>query len=136
MASTGINNATLLKISVDGANIDNLMSNSDDLAMDARDTTTKDSGGDQDLAPGKKSGTLAFESLFNEAATTNYSTLFTAYNTRVTVAFIHSTGVVGDKKYSGNAYITALSKGGATEDNMSFSGTLSVTGGVTEATIT
>lgn len=136
MASSGINNATLLKISIDGANINNLISNNDDLSMDARDITTKDSGGDQDLAPGKKSGTLTFESLFDEAATTNYETLFDAWDGRTLVAFIHSTGVVGDNKYSGNAYVTSLSKGGSVEDNMSFSGTLSITSGTTKAVIT
>lgn len=135
-ATTGIINATLIKISVDGATIDNLISNNMDLSMDARDITTKDSGGDQDLGPGKKSGTLAFESLFEEGATTNYSTLHTAYTGRTLVAWIQSSGVVDDKQYSGNAYVTALSKGGSVEDNFSFSGTLSITGGTTEAVIT
>ena len=136
MASTGINNATLLKLSVDGANIENLITNNMDLTMDTRDITTKDSSGKQDLGTGKTSGSTGFESLFNEAATTNFQTLFTAWNGRIIVAFIYSTGVVGDLKYSGNGYVTSLSMGGGTEDNQSFSGTLSITGGVTEAVIT
>lgn len=135
-ATTGIINATLIKISIDGSTIDNLISNNDDLSMDARDITTKDSSGNQDLGPGKKSGTLAFESVFEEGATTNYSTLYAAYDNRTLVAWIHSSGVVDDKQYSGNGYITALSKGGSVEDNYSYSGTISITGGTAEATIT
>jgi len=96
----------------------------------------KDSGAWDAQLPGLKSWTCNLEGNFAYDATYGYSQLFAAQTGGTPVAVVAQTGVTGDKKYSGSAYVSNLQMDSSGNDApVTFSCTLTGTGAITEATI-
>lgn len=136
MASTGVSNGRFAQVFIDGVAIAHATSHNFAPSRDMRDTTSKDSQGWRNVAPGLRSWTMGGEFLFAEDATTGYDTMFAKWKdgTRVLVKF--STNISGDKYYQGYAYIGELPKEAPNEDNVTFSLTLEGDGPVEEVTLT
>ncbi|HNB51103.1 MAG TPA: phage tail tube protein, partial [Anaerolineales bacterium] len=86
--------------------------------------------------PGTKSWTISGTGNLAFDATNGWSALFTAWNNQTVVAVVFQNAVTGDKKYSGNAYISSLTltsdgNNGPVTFDFEFTGT----GALTEATI-
>lgn len=135
MATTGIMNGTLLGVYFGSTLLAHSTECSISLGMDPRDITTKDSGGDQEIAPGLRNASISFSALHAEDAAYGVSDLMTLYNAGTSVAVKFSTEVSGDGYFSGTALITSLEISAGMEDNVSYSGTLQISGGVTYDTV-
>jgi len=107
-----------------------------DISMNTRDATTKDTTAWEDVLEGLLSWTASGEFYFAEDATEGYEDLYDDMILRNTVTVLYSNANSGDVEYSGSAYITSLSRNGATDnDNESFSVTFQGTGTLSKASI-
>lgn len=99
-------------------------------------TACKDSGADDAQFPGLKSWSASGEGNLAFDATNGWSALFAAWKNQTVVALVFQTGVTGDKKYSGNTYISSLELNSSGNDEaVTFSFELTGTGALVEATI-
>lgn len=135
MASTGKQNGTLISLYYDGVAIGHCTSHNFSISMETRDTTTKDSAGWSESGEGLRSAEFSVEGFFAEDGTVNFSDMFATINSRAKVTAKWSSGVTGDKAYTASSWLTGVELGASVEETMSFSGTLQVTGAVTESTV-
>jgi hypothetical protein len=135
MASTGINNGTLISVYLGGVAISHCTSHSMSIEQAMRDISTKSSAGWKEIAPGQRSGGCEFESMHAEDATYGYADLFALITSRASVSLVWSTGVSGDEKYTATAYLTSLEKEAPNEDNETYSGSFEFSGSVVKSTI-
>lgn len=136
MAQTvGPVNGTLAVISVGGTIISHLTSNGLTREMSTRDTSSKDSGGNKESLEGQKSFGGDFSGWMADDATFGYIDLEVLFEARQPVAVIWSTSVVGDTEYTGQCFITSLSKTSGLEETVTFDCTLEGTGAITAAVI-
>lgn len=99
-------------------------------------TACKDSGGWDAKQPGLKSWTGSGEGNLAFDATNGFEELFAAWTNETVVALVFQNAVVGDKKYSGNTYVSSLELTSSGNDEaVTFSFELQGTGALTEATI-
>lgn len=135
MAQTGIIDGATIALYVGGTKISNGTSGELDISMSTRETTNKDSSGWKTSLSALKSWTTSYEGLFAEDATYGYDDLFAAITAGTAVTAMISSGVTGDKKYTGSVIITNLKRSHPMYANATFSCTLEGTGALTEATI-
>ena len=121
---------------MDGVAIGLCTSHSLNVNADMIDATTKSSGGWKDVLPGLKDWSIDFDGLIDWSETENFSQAFADLSggTKVTLKF--STEVTGDKRYTGDAYISSLSASAPMEDVVTFSGTFTGTSTLSEETVT
>lgn len=136
MASTGINNGTLVGLYKDGTLITHLTSNSISFSMATRDATSKDSGGNEYVLEALKSAEMACEGYIAEDAAVSFEDLYDEYDARTAFTALISSEVSGDISYSASVYITSLEMNAPLEDSMTFSCSLKVTGPITKAAVT
>lgn len=136
MASTGILNGTLAKIQVAGTTVAHLTSNGIEFSHSTRDASTKDSNGWKEALEGQKSWSMTGEGFFAEDASYGYEDLYDAFALRTQVAVTYTTDVSGDQEYTGQAYITSLSRTDGNEESSTFSVSLEGTGAVTKQVVT
>lgn len=133
-------NGSLGMISVDGTVIMNCTSVDISQEMSTRDVTTKTSGGNRELLEGMMSWSGSASGFFEDEDADGHKALLTALQARTAVALIYteydSTGTTaasGNTKYTGNIFITSLSRTDGLEDNatweVSFEGTGALTAG-------
>jgi len=136
MASTGYQNGTDIGLFIDGTLVSYGTSHDFEITMETREASNKDSQGWAEKREGQKSWTASGEFIFAEDATMSFSDLFALVTARTKVVAKIATTTTGDKIYSGDAYITSLSKSAPNEDTVTFSVSLDGTGPLTEATLT
>jgi len=136
MASSGINNGTLIAVYVGGVKIAHLTSNDLSIEQALRDASTKDSGGWTANLPAMRSWSCSAEGLFAENAAFGFDELFAHINNRTSFAVLISSQVSGDKQYGGTAYLSNLSQSAPLEDNQSFSVSITGSGALSETTVT
>ena len=99
------------------------------------DISSKDSSGNQEVIGGQKTATLDFEGL-TDFASSGYGIddLFALVDNRYKIDWTMGTESGGDAtapKFSGEGFITSLTLDAPMEDATTYSGTITVTGGVT-----
>ena len=100
------------------------------------ETTCKDSSAVSEFLPGAKSCTASVTGNVDWSATNGAEEMFTAWSAQTSVAIVFQTGVVGEIKYSGSAYITSLQINSSGNDEaVTFSAEFQGTGALTQATI-
>lgn len=122
--TTGVINATNLKIYAGTKQIARAKSASVSLSMDPIDITSKDSAGWQEKIAGQKSWTMSGDSLVQfDTATGVYGVNdiqgVVASGTLVAVTF--GTGTQGNYQFSGSGYFNSLEMSGGVEEAASFS---------------
>lgn len=120
-----------LKIYIGGTAISNLRSHGVELTVDTVDVTTKDSSNAEEVRPTIKRAVMNFEAIRSENATYGYEDLLTAYNNRTAVQVEETNATSGHQTLLATAYVTSLSKSAPFDGEVTFSGTLQITGGVT-----
>jgi Phage tail tube protein len=135
MASTGVLNGTAIKLSIGGSTVAYLTSNDLGLSTAMRDITSKDSAGDAEYAPGLRTATLSCKVHHVEGATEGFSTMFAAWKAGTLLAFVETSVITGDKKYSGNCYVKDLKKTSPMNANVEVDITFQVTGAIAEASV-
>lgn len=135
MATTGKPNGTLICIYIGGVKVSHLTTNSHQVQMAIRDTSTKDSGGWKEGAGGQLSWSASCEGYFAEDATYGYEDLYDALIARTTLTVMISSAVTGDVKYTGSALITSLERTSPLEETVTFTCSLEGISSLVKATI-
>jgi predicted secreted protein len=137
MATSGIVNGSLIGFYVAGVKVANATAVSFEVNTDLRETTNHDSAGYETNLAGKNSWSASCEGWFAEDATSGggYDDFFALWLAKAPFTAMISSGVSGDKKYTGSVLLTNLKRDGGTEDNVKFSVSVKGTGALTEATI-
>lgn len=144
--STGIINASSIRVFLGTTNdsevvVDHVTECSISLNTDIRDITTKTSGGWREILPALKSASLSLSGLFAEEATNNFNQLV---DHQIAGELVHviftntgagTTANAGDEQFDVSGYITSLEQTAGTEDNVTFSMTLEITGTVVREVI-
>lgn len=144
--STGIINASSIRVFLGTTDdsevvVDHVTECSISMSTDMRDITTKTSGGWREILPGMKSASLSLSGLFAEDATTNYNQLVDHQiaGDKLYVVFTNtgagSSANAGDEQFDVAGYITSLEQTAGTEDNVTFSMTIEITGTVVREVI-
>ena len=144
--STGIINASSIRVFLGTTDdsevvVDHVTECSISMSTDLRDITTKTSGGWREILPGMKSASLSLSGLFAEDATTNYNQLVDHQiaGDKLYVVFTNtgagSSANAGDEQFDVAGYITSLEQTAGTEDNVTFSMTIEITGTVVREVI-
>ena len=136
MATSGIINGTLIKISFAGTVVAFLTSNDKTKEMSPRETSNKDSGGNKEILEGMKSWGGSGSGYMAEDAAFGYEDLWDLMETNAVVAILESSAVVGDVEYSGSAFITSLNRTSGLEESVTFDVSYEGTGAQTKAIIT
>jgi len=144
--TTGIINASSIRVFLGTTDdsevvVDHVTECSISLNTDIRDITTKTSGGWREILPALKSASLSLSGLFAEDATNNFNQLV---DHQIAGALLYvvftNTGTgdaanSGDEQFDVSGYITSLEQTAGTEDNVTFSMTLEITGAVVREVI-
>ena len=137
MASTVFNGSNLIvKIADDGGSIvviAHSTSCSISLSNEMSATTTKDSSGFQEVIPGVRSAEISFEGLMDYTDTNGGKEIAHKLLTRQKCDFSFGTTESGDTIYTGEGYLSAVEISGAMEEATTYSGTIAVTGAITES---
>jgi len=144
--STGIINASSIRVFLGTTDdsevvVDHVTECSISMSTDMRDITTKTSGGWREILPGMKSASLSLSGLFAEDATTNYNQLVDHQiaGNKLFIVFTNtgtgSSANAGDEQFDVVGYITSLEQTAGTEDNVTFSMTIEITGTVVREVI-
>jgi len=144
--STGIINASSIRVFLGTTDdsevvVDHVTECSISLNTDIRDITTKTSGGWREILPALKSASLSLSGLFAEDATNNFNSLVD-HQIAGNLLYVIFTNVgagtaanAGDEQFDVSGYITSLEQTAGTEDNVTFSMTLEITGTVVREVI-
>lgn len=144
--STGIINASSIRVFLGTTDdsevvVDHVTECSISLNTDIRDITTKTSGGWREILPSLKSASLSLSGLFAEDATNNFNQLVDHQiaGEKLYVIFTNvgagTAANAGDEQFDVSGYITSLEQTAGTEDNVTFSMTLEITGTVVREVI-
>tara|TARA_R110001599_G_scaffold130158_2_gene305167 strand:- start:1734 stop:2201 length:468 start_codon:yes stop_codon:yes gene_type:complete len=146
--ATGLMNGTdlIIKVGTSAANeviVASATTCSLELSMDEIDQSNKSSGGWKAIMGGQRSWSVSAEALYQNEAVAGSKSYIDFWNhiaqatadgalarTPVYVELQHASGTAGDNNvfYSGEAYVTSLSVNGGTEDQASYSISLTGTG--------
>lgn len=137
--TTGVMDANIFILQLEGNTIGCGTSHSISLTADTRDITCKTGTGSQTyrkFVSSFKSGTVSFEGLHAEDdSDDNVYDVFALYNASTRVAFKVGSTITGDNHFAGNGYITSLEvNGGGPGENTTYSGTITIDGAVTVVT--
>ncbi len=141
MASTVFNGTNLLvKIADDGvspATIGHATSCTISFSNEMSTTTTKDSSGFAEVIPGVRSAEISFDGLvdYTDGASgkTGGGEIAHKLLTRQKCDFSFGTAATGDTIYTGEGFISSAEISGAMEEAVTYSGTITVTGAITES---
>ena len=144
--TTGIINASSIRVFLGTTDdsevvVDHVTECSISLSTDIRDITTKTSGGWREILPALKSASLSLSGLFAEDATNNFNQLVDHQIAgELLYVVFTNTGTstsanAGDEQFDVSGYITSLEQTAGTEDNVTFSMTLEITGTVVREVI-
>lgn len=132
-------NGTSWKIYVGSTStkIDNITKISMSIGRNMIDVTTKDSNHWKEVLPGLKDAKFTFEGPLDYASSGYTPTsLFTALDNGTSLAFILYDSTSGDKQYQASGYLNKFDTSSGVEDVAMFSLEATITGAVTQASIT
>jgi len=126
-------NGTIYVVDIAGTALPDQTEGSISLSMETRDATTKDSLGFRELVEGTRSGSISVSGLVDDTSSA-VTTLMGHFAART--SFAVKFGVDGgagenDDFFSANAYCTSIETSAGTEDNVTYSATLELTGSIT-----
>jgi len=126
-------NATYIKIQFAGTDLVGELSNSVSTTADMLDVSSKKSGLERNILPGRVSENISFESLADDAsADYGWAAAYAAMTAGTLVTFsiirVDSDGdpVTGGQKMTGSGYFSSLTKDNPDNDRSTFSGTLEI----------
>lgn len=130
MATTGILNGTLMLLYVNGVAIGGTTSHSRSQSVAMRDSTTKDSGGNEEVLPGLWSGSYSFDGFVAYDNTYGFDDLEELCRAKTKVSLVFTTDVVDDPFWKCDAYLETLDDESPNAENVGYSGTFHITGGM------
>ncbi len=135
MPTPDVIDGTTLLLTIDGVFIGGTTDHSHSSGVNMRDTTTKDSGGKEEVLPGTSNRTIDFSGLASFIPAFGFVELDALIASKAKVELVLTTAVVGTTKWTGDAFLESLDVEAPTDDNVTFSGTFHITGGLTPSVI-
>lgn len=135
MATPGIMNGKIVKLTVDGTAIGYLVNVKESNKNGLRETTNKDDNGLAKYAAGKFEADWSAEFMHVEGGAKGYAILFPLCKAGTEIAGVITTGVSGDVKMSATILIQSLDRDSPDNDNVKVSVSFKVSGDVTPAVI-
>ena len=127
----GIINGSVYLLKIAGAALPDQTEGSISLSMETRDTTSKDSSGFRELLESTRSGSISVSGLVDEATGQAVSTLMTHFAARSSFAIIFGLDDEVDNHFTcGSAFVTSIEASGGTEDNVTYSATIELSGAI------
>jgi TP901-1 family phage major tail protein len=125
-------NGTVYIVTLGGANLPDQTEGSISLSMETRDITTKDSSGFRELLEGTRSGSISVSGLVDDTSSA-VTTLMTNFAARSSFAikFGVDTGTHDDVFECATAFCTSIETSAGTEDNVTYSATIELSGAIT-----
>tara|TARA_R100001015_G_C4635160_1_gene203763 strand:+ start:6114 stop:6536 length:423 start_codon:yes stop_codon:yes gene_type:complete len=138
MASTVFNGSNLLiKVADDGSSpttIGHSTSCTISFTNDMADATTKDSSGFSEVIAGLRSAEISFDGLIDYTdGSSGGAEIAHKLLTRQKCDFSFGTAATGDTIYTGEGFISSCEISGSMEEAVTYSGTITVTGAITES---
>ena len=138
MASTVFNGSNLLiKVADDGSSpttIGHSTSCTISFTNDMADATTKDSAGFSEVIAGLRSAEISFDGLIDYTdGSSGGAEIAHKLLTRQKCDFSFGTAATGDTIYTGEGFISSCEISGSMEEAVTYSGTITVTGAITES---
>lgn len=135
MSTPNVIDGTTLLLSVDAVFIGGTTDHSHSAGVNMRDTTTKDSAGKEEVLPGTSNRSIDFSGLGSFVPAFGLVELDALVDSKTKVELVLTTGVVGTTKWTGDAFLESFDVEGPTDDNVTFSGTFHITGGMVQSVI-
>ena len=125
-------NGTVYLISIAGTALPDQTEGSISLSMETRDITTKDSSGFRELLESTRSGSISVSGLVDDT-TSAVTTLMTHFAARSSFAvkFGVDTGPHDDVFECAAGFVTSIETSAGTEDNVTYSATIELSGAIT-----
>lgn len=128
-------NGTAYLLQVGGSALPDQTEGSISLSMETRDITTKSSSGFRELAESTRSGSISVSGLVDDGGSDALTTLMSSFANRTSVAVVFGLDAAAatDPEHNftcSNAFVTSLEASGATEDNVTYSATLELSGAI------
>jgi TP901-1 family phage major tail protein len=125
-------NGTVYIVTIGGANLPDQTEGSISLSMETRDITTKDSTGFRELLESTRSGSISVSGLVDDtsSAVTILMTNFAARSS-FAIKFFPDTGAHDDVFECSTAFVTSIETSAGTEDNVTYSATIELSGAIT-----
>jgi len=138
MASTVFNGSNLLiKVADDGSSpttIGHSTSCTISFTNDMADATTKDSSGFSEVIAGLRSAEISFDGLIDYTdGSSGGAEIAHKLLTRQKCDFSFGTAATGDTIYTGEGFISSCEISGSMEEAVTYSGTITVTGAISES---
>jgi len=139
----GVVNGTNLRIYDGSTPLGYATSCSLSMSAETRETVSKDSTSSwAENEVGQLSATLSFEGFYSSDATINAVTvktvddIYSKFEAKTAISWSFKSATTGEFIYSGSGYITSLEFNAPVEENATYSGTITVSGAITNTTIT
>lgn len=127
----GIINGSVYLLKIGGSALPDQTEGSISLSMETRDTTSKDSSGFRELLESTRSGSISVSGLVDEATGQAVATLMTHFAARSSFAIIFGLDATADNHFTcASAYVTSIEASGGTEDNVTYSATIELSGSI------
>ena len=125
-------NGTVYLISIAGTALPDQTEGSISLSMETRDITTKDSSGFRELLESTRSGSISVSGLVDDT-TSAVTTLMTHFAARSSFAvkFGVDTGTHDEVFECAAGFVTSIETSAGTEDNVTYSATIELSGAIT-----
>ena len=125
-------NGTVYLVSIAGTALPDQTEGSISLSMETRDITTKDSSGFRELLESTRSGSISVSGLVDDT-TSAVTTLMTHFAARSSFAvkFGVDTGTHDDVFECAAGFVTSIETSAGTEDNVTYSATIELSGAIT-----
>lgn len=135
MPTTGIVNATLIGIYVEGVKVAMATSGTLSINQALRTSINKDDLGWEKSLPAGRSWSLSGDSEFAFDSAYTHDDFAALITSRAPVAIKFSTEITGDIRFTGSAYIESLELSGGAEENATYSYSLKGTGVLTKEAV-
>ena len=125
-------NGTVYLLQIGGTALPDQTEGSISLSMETRDITTKDSSGFRELLESTRSASISVSGLVDDTSNA-VTTLMTHFAARSSfaVAFGVNTGTHDDVFDCTTAFVTSIETSAGTEDNVTYSATIELSGAIT-----
>ena len=125
-------NGTVYLVSIAGTALPDQTEGSISLSMETRDITTKDSSGFRELLESTRSGSISVSGLVDDTSSA-VTTLMTHFAARSSFAvkFGVDTGTHDDVFECAAGVVTSIETSAGTEDNVTYSATIELSGSIT-----
>ena len=125
-------NGTVYIVTLGGANLPDQTEGSISLSMETRDITTKDSSGFRELLESTRSGSISVSGLVDDTSSA-VTTLMPNFAARSSFAIKLGvdTGTHDDVFECSTAFVTSIETSAGTEDNVTYSATIELSGAIT-----